>query len=309
MHGLLAFSVRNSNDLTFRWNARIFLPKDQIWTFILESSGSKMFIILGWRVQESVGYKSPWNAVVLSRQGMSPSTTNTFPVADQLLLKKIISMSVFGESNHEGNFVILNVDIDDCPIAELPLSEIYDVTLSLCVLTSCSNLRTHHGLRINRCRPYLMQVSPRTIVKRMEIPSPFASRPFSVWFAKHYAFDRTYPNPSRSLSSFASWYQSLDSQLKQIGRVQSLPWLADVSIVRAETNRLWDSPTLVPRCNWHNRPPGNNDSRSSIPGIIWTSPQRRHWYRHRGANYGDGHTAAELLRHASTTCCRRPSNA
>ena len=40
-------------------------------------------------------------------------------------------MSVFEESNHEDDFVILTVDIDDCPIAELPLTEIYDVTTSL----------------------------------------------------------------------------------------------------------------------------------------------------------------------------------
>lgn len=40
-------------------------------------------------------------------------------------------MSVFEESNHDDDFVILTVDIDDCPIAELPLTEIYDVTSSL----------------------------------------------------------------------------------------------------------------------------------------------------------------------------------
>ncbi|KAI2495399.1 hypothetical protein MHU86_19113 [Fragilaria crotonensis] len=41
-------------------------------------------------------------------------------------------MLVFEESNHEDDFVILTVvDIDDCPIAELPLTEIYDVTTSL----------------------------------------------------------------------------------------------------------------------------------------------------------------------------------
>ena len=40
-------------------------------------------------------------------------------------------MSVLGESNHDDDFVILTVDIDDCPIAELPLTEIYDVTSSL----------------------------------------------------------------------------------------------------------------------------------------------------------------------------------
>ncbi|KAI2502136.1 hypothetical protein MHU86_12366 [Fragilaria crotonensis] len=39
-------------------------------------------------------------------------------------------MSVFEESNHDDDFVILTVDIDDCPIAELPLTEIYDVTSS-----------------------------------------------------------------------------------------------------------------------------------------------------------------------------------
>jgi hypothetical protein len=40
-------------------------------------------------------------------------------------------MSVFEESNHEDDFVTLTVDIDDCPIAELPLTEIYDVSTSL----------------------------------------------------------------------------------------------------------------------------------------------------------------------------------
>ena len=34
-------------------------------------------------------------------------------------------MSALGESNHEDDFVILNVDIDDCPMAEFPLTEIY----------------------------------------------------------------------------------------------------------------------------------------------------------------------------------------
>ena len=53
----------------FKWpdvsvKCQDFLPKDQIWTFIFESRGSKMYIILGWWVQESVGYKSPWNTVV-----------------------------------------------------------------------------------------------------------------------------------------------------------------------------------------------------------------------------------------------------
>ena len=35
-----------------------------------------------------------------------------------------------GESHHPDDIVILNVDIDDCPIAELPLTEIYDADAS-----------------------------------------------------------------------------------------------------------------------------------------------------------------------------------
>ena len=56
MQFYVAFNVWNSNDLTFQWNARIFLPKDQIWTFIMESNGSKKYLILGcwvWQVSPS----------------------------------------------------------------------------------------------------------------------------------------------------------------------------------------------------------------------------------------------------------------
>jgi hypothetical protein len=52
-------------------------------------------------------------------------------------------MSVFEESNHEDDFVILTVDIDDCPIAELPLTEIYDVTTSLLKDDYLDTLRTY----------------------------------------------------------------------------------------------------------------------------------------------------------------------
>jgi hypothetical protein len=52
-------------------------------------------------------------------------------------------MSVFEESNHNDDFVILYVDIDDCPIAELPLTEIYDVTSSLLKDNYLETLRTY----------------------------------------------------------------------------------------------------------------------------------------------------------------------
>ncbi|KAI2500623.1 hypothetical protein MHU86_13844 [Fragilaria crotonensis] len=52
-------------------------------------------------------------------------------------------MSVFEESNHDDDFIILNVDIDDCPIAELPLTEIYDVTSSLLKDNYLETLRTY----------------------------------------------------------------------------------------------------------------------------------------------------------------------
>ena len=39
-------------------------------------------------------------------------------------------MSVPGESHHPDDIVILHVDIDDCPIAEIPLTEIYDIDVS-----------------------------------------------------------------------------------------------------------------------------------------------------------------------------------
>ena len=52
-------------------------------------------------------------------------------------------MSVFEESNHEDDFVTLTVDIDDCPIAELPLTEIYDVSTSLLKDDYLDTLRTY----------------------------------------------------------------------------------------------------------------------------------------------------------------------
>jgi hypothetical protein len=52
-------------------------------------------------------------------------------------------MSVFEETNHDDDFVILNVDIDDCPIAELPLTEIYDVTSLLLNDNYLETLRTY----------------------------------------------------------------------------------------------------------------------------------------------------------------------
>jgi hypothetical protein len=52
-------------------------------------------------------------------------------------------MLVFEESNHEDDFVILTVDVDHCPIAELPLTEIYDVTTSLLKDDYLDTLRTY----------------------------------------------------------------------------------------------------------------------------------------------------------------------
>ena len=82
----------NSNDLTFQWNARIFLPKDQIWTFFLESSGSKTYIILGWvgtgirGVQNPEKYGSTWCLYSVRQYLLYCGTRTRFPCIRQRVM-------------------------------------------------------------------------------------------------------------------------------------------------------------------------------------------------------------------------------
>jgi hypothetical protein len=89
-----------------------------------------------------------------------------------------------GESHHPDDIVILNVDIDDCPIAELPLTEIYDADASRLkddYLVTLRNYVTQQledttWLEDQSVSPFLMQDSPPITADQMVISCRYANQ-------------------------------------------------------------------------------------------------------------------------------------
>ncbi|KAI2512050.1 hypothetical protein MHU86_2338 [Fragilaria crotonensis] len=143
-------------------------------------------------------------------------------------------MSVFEESNHEDDFVILTVDIDDCPIAELPLTEIYDVSTSLLKDDYLDTLRKYITQQLEDTAWLEDQsVSPlfdagfATFHRRAngDILSLRKPARFSALSDRHCAVAQVLWNRYRSPSSSDSWCQKQDYRLERIDRPPYHPWL------------------------------------------------------------------------------------